>query len=637
MAKKKINSGYMTQTIDLESRILKYFPTDYKYFFNTPLFGTNDFSNSNTYIPNPDIEQQLDSFFCSSENLLSVFIGYNGMGKSTILKNYLKVHSSDELLISKNNIIYSKFNWDYNFLKENSYHFNKILHNINSRLCAQYHINWTDEKESFFHFISVKDSSLISLDTPFEESLNEFSSYNSELFETRRLQFILQKQSIKQFSLVIDNIEALTADKYYILIGQFVECFRLLTENSFQAPVIKILFSFRPNTLYEAKQHGCFNNVEIKPYIKQINTINLEKYFNLKLKTYNKKNGNYKTWSKCVPLFMKVSQKYNRKYDQIIKKLCNYSVPESMKLYSNILSNSKWMHDTDTTYYEPEQKYFNIEDIIVNNITVIRAIACLEDDMYIGKRHYFSSPNSHLQNSRKYSITSPSPICNLLYSTESEDYSILILYIIKFLYKYCGQNNLYGYIYQKEWDIVRIFSEIFYGIDNIEEKISNCISYLFDMQILDKSLKTKYGESSELTPQSRLYLTPRGEIMWEMLSWDSVLLEIFREDYYREYSEEKPNNPFCSYVLMHQKKQHAIFEDLINMIFDLLEKEKEYKERAIKNDTITSLKTNFGNECICSQLFEGLKQSMLYSGLIEDSRLNDKFFQLQEAINSFFH
>lgn len=637
MAKKKINSGYMTQTIDLESRILKYFPTDYKYFFNTPLFGTNDFSNSNTYIPNPDIEQQLDSFFCSSENLLSVFIGYNGMGKSTILKNYLKAHSSDELLISKNNIIYSKFNWDYNFLKENSYHFNKILHNINSRLCAQYHINWTDEKESFFHFISVKDSSLISLDTPFEESLNEFSSYNSELFETRRLQFILQKQSIKQFSLVIDNIEALTADKYYILIGQFVECFRLLTENSFQAPVIKILFSFRPNTLYEAKQHGCFNNVEIKPYIKQISTINLEKYFNLKLKTYNKQNGNYKAWSKCVPLFMKVSQKYNRKYDQIIKKLCNYSVPESMKLYSNILSNSKWMHDTDTNYYEPEQKYFNIEDIIVNNITIIRAIACLEDDMYIGKRPYFSSPNSHLQNSRKYSVTSPSPICNLLYSTESEDYSILILYIIKFLYKYCGQNNLYGYIYQKEWDIVRIFSEIFYGIDNIEEKISNCISYLFDMQILDKSLKTKYGESSELTPQSRLYLTPRGEIMWEMLSWDSVLLEIFREDYYREYSEEKPNNPFCSYVLMHQKKQHAIFEDLINMIFDLLEKEKEYKERAIKNDTITSLKTNFGNKCICSQLFEGLKQSMLYSGLIEDSRLNDKFFQLQEAINSFFY
>lgn len=83
---------------------------------------------------------------------------------------------------------------------------------------------------------------------------------------------------------------------------------------------------------------------------------------------------------------------------------------------------------------------------------------------------------------------------------------------------------------------LRIFSETFYGIENIEQKITLCISYLFNMQLLDKSLKTKYGESTELTPQSRLYLTPRGEIMWEMLSWDSVLLEIFREDYYREYS-----------------------------------------------------------------------------------------------------
>lgn len=636
MAKKKINNGYMTQTIDLESRILKYFPADYKYFFDTPLFGANDYENCNTYIRNSDIEQQLDRFFQLPEDLLSILIGYRGMGKSTILKNYLKVCSSDELSINNDTIIFSKFNWNYNYLKGNSYYFNKILHNINSRLCAHYNVNWTNEKEVFFQFLSQKDAALISADGSFIEALNEFSSDNSELFETRRLQFILQKQKIKQLVLVIDNIEALATKKRYILIGQLVECFRLLTENSSQAPVIKILFSFRPDTLYEAQQQNCFNDKEISLYIKQLNTINLEKYFNLKLKTYKKENGNYKAWSKCVPLFMKVSQKYNRKYDQIIKKLCNYSVPDSMKLYSNILSNSKWMHDTDADYYEQEQKqeYFNMEDIVVNNITVIRAISCLEDEMYINKNPYFSSEDIYFQNSRKYSITSPSPICNLLYSTESEDYSILILYIIKLFYKYCGQNNLYGHIYQKNWDVIRIFSETFYGIENIEQKITLCISYLFNMQLLDKSLKTKHGESAELTPQSRLYLTPRGEIMWEMLSWDSVLLEIFREDYYREYSKEKPNNPYCSYVLMQQKKQDAIFEDLINMLSDLLEQEKIYREIALKNDTITSLKNNFGNECICSQLFEGLKQSMIYSGLIEDERLNKKFVQLQEQIRT---
>lgn len=71
------------------------------------------------------------------------------------------------------------------------------------------------------------------------------------------------------------------------------------------------------------------------------------------------------------------------------------------------------------------------------------------------------------------------------------------------------------------------------------------------------------------------------------------------------------------------------------MLSDLLEQEKTYREIALENDTITSLKNNFGNECICSQLFEGLKQSMIYSGLIEDERLNKKFVQLQEQIHSF--
>ena len=70
------------------------------------------------------------------------------------------------------------------------------------------------------------------------------------------------------------------------------------------------------------------------------------------------------------------------------------------------------------------------------------------------------------------------------------------------------------------------------------------------------------------------------------------------------------------------------------MISELLKKEDEYRNKAIENDTITSLKRNFGETCICAQLFEGLKQSMLYSGLIKDNTLNQKFLKLQATINS---
>ena len=635
MSKKKINSGYVTQTVDLESRILKYFPSDYQYFFKEPLFGTSDYVNRATYIPNPEIEAQLDHFFHSPKSVLSIFLGYNGLGKSTILKNYLKVSSSDELSVQNNFVTFSKFNWNYNPLKEISYHLDQILHNINFRLCSKYQINWINEVDTFSIFLKKTDPDLIGEDYFFKQGSNDITSKNGTFYELRLFQFILQKIKVKQFLFVIDNIEYLNSEQRYIFISELTECFRLLTENITNMPIIKLLFSLQPDTLYIAQQYECFKDVKDLFYIKQTTTINLEKYFNLKLKYYNKKNKNWEAWTRCLPLFMKVSQKYNRKYDLIIKKLCNYSVPASMRIYSNILSNSKWMHDISPNYFSDDKTaYFNSNDFFVNNITVIRSIACLEDEMFLSKvpSHLYSEHHD-LHSFHKSSSVS-APICNLLYSTESEDYSILILYIIKFFYKYCGHDNFYGHIYQKAWDVIRIFSEIFYGVQDIESKVSICISYLYDMRILDKSLKTKPGENHELDPESRLYLTPRGEILWEMLRWDSVLLEIFREDYYREYSESNSNNPFCSYVLMHQGKQCDIFADLIRIISDLLEQERNYINEALKNDTITSFKTNFGKDSVCCQLLEGLKQSMSYSGLIKDNSLNKQLASLENDVQN---
>lgn len=628
MARKKINSGYETKTMALEKRMLKYFPSDYTYFFQKPLCGMNDYANRNTYIRNENMEQQLDTFWDSEKNTLSVLIGYNGMGKSTILKNYINVQSSDQLFISEKEVLFSKFDWNYNHLKQNAYSLSHIIHNINSRLCIHYNITFKNEEESFFYFLMKKDPDLVSIDCSFSNSLSEIKDKYTEIYEIRKLQFLLQNYKSRQFTIVIDNIECLNPDTRYRFLSKLVECFCLLTETPSKT-IIKMLFTFRPSTLYEAQQYGCFGNKKIDLYIKQQDTINLEKFFSLKLKNYNKSNDSFESWSKCLPLFIKVSQKYNRKYDHIIKKLCNYSVPASMRLYGNILSNARWMHDIGSNFYENEQEHFNIDDIFVNNITVIRAIACLEDEMFVSK-----TPSSEytLQNSFRSHISARNtmPICNLLYSTQTTDYSILVLYIIKFFYHYCKKDNFYGSTYLKCWDIVKVFSEIFYGLDKITENIFVCISYLFDMKILDKSIKTKQGEESGLNSESRLYLTPKGEIMWEMLSWDSVLLEIFREDYYRDYSPGGSNNSLCSYVLMNAGKQCEIFNDLINMISDLLKTEKIYRQQAKNNDTITSLKENLGQSCVCSQLFEGLKQSLSYSGLIK--KVNEDFYLLEKEI-----
>ena len=291
MARKKINSGYETKTEALEKRMLKYFPPDYTYFFQKPLCGMNDYANRNNYIPNESMERQLDTFRSFEKNTLSILIGYNGMGKSTILKNYMDVQSSDELIITEKEVLFSKFDWNYNHLKQNAYSLSHIIHNINSRLCTHYNISFKNEEESFFSFLRKKDPDLVSIDCSFLNSLSEIKNKYTEIYEVRKLEFLLQNNKIRQFTVVIDNIEYLNLDRRYDFLSKLVECFCLLTEASPEKTIIKMLFSFRPSTHYEALQHGCFGNRKIDFYIKQQDTINLEKFLSLKLKNYNK---NYK-------------------------------------------------------------------------------------------------------------------------------------------------------------------------------------------------------------------------------------------------------------------------------------------------------------------------------------------------------
>ena len=85
---------------------------------------------------------------------------------------------------------------------------------------------------------------------------------------------------------------------------------------------------------------------------------------------------------------------------------------------------------------------------------------------------------------------------------------------------------------------------------------------------------------------------------------------------------------------MQTGQQYEIFKDLIRMINCLLEKEKVYRDKAKENDTFTSLKENFGKKCICAQLFEGVKQSMMYSGIIKNSEISNDFYKLQGSIDN---
>lgn len=74
--------------------------------------------------------------------------------------------------------------------------------------------------------------------------------------------------------------------------------------------------------------------------------------------------------------------------------------------------------------------------------------------------------------------------------------------------------------------------------------------------------------------------------MWRMLSQDSVSLELFREEVYRDYAKHGFNG-LSSFELMKKMRQEEIFEDLLNYIEVLYYKEDDiYNKMVLVNQCV---------------------------------------------------
>ena len=595
MPRKKINSGQSSILKNTSERMRKYFPEGYKRVFFHPLFSKSDVVNNSNYIPDEDLEKKIDTVIQSGESQFAYLIGYKGIGKTTILKHFFN-YTGKEILLENNCLYFTKYVWNYYTLLEDVDLIKQLFHDLNSLLADKAELSSVDNREPLLEILRFSHSALIEHDESSNlSSIEHFQSHNGRIFEIRQFQLLLQKKNINSFVMVLDNIEDLVEAIRYKLIGQFIDTYKMLNDwNAFSEdyrPNIIMLISSSPDTYLNLNESINLPYRIVDCFIKKSSVINMDKYYSLKVKALPIEES--LQWVNSLPYFIKVSQKFNGKYNQIILGLSNYNINTAMKIYANILSNETWMHNFGNKHTNSTNRFFDANSLHVNNITVIRSLACLEDEMFLGHKE--------------------SPVCNLLYSTYNEDYSIVILYLMKRFYLSCGTNNDYGSVFIKKDQLIKQFSEIFHGIDNIEDKTEKCIQYLLNANVLAKSFKTIPEKNHTLGYNDRLYLTPRGITIWEMLTMDSVLLELFREDYYRMY-QENDNNPFCSMTLL-DGQQHELFLDLIRMVKEISEHEKVYYNAAVNNDTITALNAYFGNHSICYHLISGVLNSMTYSGI----------------------
>ena len=110
-----------------------------------------------------------------------------------------------------------------------------------------------------------------------------------------------------------------------------------------------------------------------------------------------------------------------------------------------------------------------------------------------------------------------------------------------------------------------------------------------------------------------MYITSKGRRLFDMLKEDSVLLEICREDIYREIPILEDNMK-SSYDLMMEGKQNILFLDLLDIIKNIFDEERGYFELACKNRKKDMFIEQFGKRPLSLALLEGVSKSIQYSG-----------------------
>lgn len=619
--------------------------TIYGKYFNT----INENGLSRIYVKDP-MEEELNLFIKSKNNAIKYLVGFTGIGKTTLLRNYFKIYNRDIRFSDDTMIIYISFYYS-NLSSDKpqksvedevvSYFKRAIRKLLNEKVKIS--VPKKEFWEGLYNYIennkpTILESEEFTPDSLFFDVENEkVINYEQKM---EQLKYICDKKRLEYYSCMIkyilgyvneihnivfiyDDIES----KEYIYHRPLVEiarhihsCFSAIKDvNSYVKTIVSLrAYTFRSNIdrQMEARRECIQNNT-----LKKMEAVKLQEIFLVRfneierLENIEKKVNVLKSYLEAKEQFFLVEKQINKVSSDFIYSLSNCNLCNAMIMYSSIMTNLEWIskneRDNNGSFRLAAENYRLTADVL------FRAIACGNEKTYSNEKNDFFP--------------------NILYN-HKEGTELLGLYIIKYM-KRKNVIDLYGekYIEGNKIldDILRIFidrSDI--RTETWQSKILYMLTYLYDNGILLRSIYDIEDISEEQIERKykgsfKLYLSPRGQCLYDLLSKNALLLELYRDDIYTDIE----NND----KLTDNMTTDEIMEYLLKYIETLFQSEQKYIANA--NLNLKKYVEAFGNEFIVVPLIEGVVKNIkvyyadkveVYYQLIE--KVKKLLFLMQEYI-----
>lgn len=616
------------------SDVYRKFKIPFDALFNADEIAKSKQEFEKIYVNDGNFEEKLEQFRNSVGSMAAFCVGYTGIGKTTSLRycfnlgvKNIPVYNAD-----RKELVFPAFfdghNLELNYSEDLAKKIGSVctfLEKENKDL--KRYMRSDKGLEEFLEFVQETKPEIVEVDPmmllnmPEKEEIRYRLKYAFEnhmySYYAIRLKFMIAQKYDKYERLIIilDDVESLPHDYQQNLIRLYLSFFDCMNNTKFPEKSeynINLLISLRPHT------YRLFNNnrnLETYPIqgnpITKDEPIDLAKMFKKRFDYYQEISprviGNLITWQECYKELDNMNNLFKGQYKLMIIRLCFMNIREALSYYAKVFANRFWVQRNKEIY--PEFTV-NASEYEFNNITVIRALACNESKVY------FNEENNIFP-------------C-LFPTTKHKDNSIVSLLLLFLFYKRKEANEYYGIGAKSKKSIMKELESVF--PDTVVKDFEECLFYLFEKRILRKSILDKddiktLDKRESLKDESKLYLSSKGEEMWRMLAQDSVLLELFREEVYRNYTDYQFSDQ-PSFEL----EQEKIFMDLLQYIEYLSYLEDDLRNAVVGKVKKEKYKEMFGEMMIVTHLLGGVECSLRYSGKMENEIIKNRFMELQRHL-----
>lgn len=616
----QINLTFKNALVDLLS---------FNYYDGTP-FGKfkllDESGKSKIYVLQKELQDQLTDFLSDNEFSIAYLVGYTGVGKTTLLRNYFCVYDRNSVIKNSNLIIYKSFQSDNSSsmipISTLVYrHINLVIKNI----IKNEPINVPVEElfKGFYDYICKNKNEVLFSETLSVDNFNKFiddSKYNDVLEQLEKndplgyslmlFKYILSLNSkIKSVVLIFDDIEKQSRKDQLEFISNIIPTVYSCLSATESDCSIKVIVSLR-NYLMRAinsRQSSASRIGAVKILKNTIPSLSkiIEKRANVFME--ERKGAKKDSYAAALSELDVVFKKLYYKYDDLIMNITQKNIYNSLRLFVKMLTNKKYIGKYETS----KDGAFKIdsEKYTFNNTDVLWAFVYGEGDLYDAENSMFANilPN-HTE------------VCS--------DGDIISLYIIRYYLQ--KDHELYGLSAECVNNALVDFDMVFTCFDEVmndryssfSEKALILIKHLYKSGVLLKGVNDIEADDDFMDENSRscderslLYLSPRGQELYSMLGKNALYFNIIRDD----IDTELENNTIPS----HQLKEIDKIKYYFNYIQTFFEKEKKYISVArFKFDLYIRF---FGNELLTSVLLTSILES-----------LNSYFYEMDKDIEAIY-